>query len=47
MEECQHWRRQEELQETEERIEKTNKEYLENTCTEIMEFQRTGGYDLM
>ena len=23
------------------------KEYLENTCNEIMEFQRTGLYDLM
>jgi len=27
--------------------EKAKKEYLENTCTEIMEFQRTGRYDLM
>jgi len=27
--------------------EKTKKEYLENTCTEIMEFHRTGRYDLM
>ena len=24
-----------------------NKEYLENICNEIMEFQRTGRYDLM
>ena len=51
MEECQHWRRQEELQETEERVkkatEKAKKEYLENACTEIMEFHRTGCYDLM
>ena len=23
------------------------KEYLENICNEIMEFQRTGSYDLM
>jgi hypothetical protein len=23
------------------------KDYLENICNEIMEFQRTGGYDLM
>jgi hypothetical protein len=27
--------------------EKTKKEYLENTCKEIMEFHRTGHYDLM
>ena len=27
--------------------EKAKKEYLENTCTEIMEFHRTGRYDLM
>jgi len=27
--------------------EKAKKEYLENKCTEIMEFQRTGHYDLM
>jgi len=27
--------------------EKTKKEYLENTCKEIMEFHRTGCYDLM
>ena len=27
--------------------EKAKKEYLENACTEIMEFQRTGRYDLM
>ena len=27
--------------------EKTEKEYLENTFTEIMEFHRTGRYDLM
>ena len=51
MEECQHSRRQMELQETEERIEKNHrkgqKEYLENTCTDIMEFHRTGRYDLM
>jgi len=26
--------------------EKAKKEYLENTCTEIMEFHRTGRYDL-
>ena len=27
--------------------EKAKKEYLENACTEIMEFHRTGRYDLM
>jgi molecular chaperone GrpE (heat shock protein) len=27
--------------------EKAKKEYLENTCTEIMEFHRTGRYYLM
>ena len=27
--------------------EKAKKKYLENTCTEIMEFHRTGRYDLM
>ena len=27
--------------------EKAKKEYLENTCTEFMEFHRTGHYDLM
>ena len=27
--------------------ENAKKEYLENTCTEIMEFHRTGRYDLM
>jgi hypothetical protein len=27
--------------------EKPKKEYLEKACTEIMEFQRTGRYDLM
>ena len=27
--------------------EKAKKGYLENTCTEIMEFHRTGHYDLM
>ena len=27
--------------------EKAKKEYLENECTEIMEFHRTGPYDLM
>jgi len=27
--------------------EKVKKEYLENACTGIMEFQRTGRYDLM
>ena len=27
--------------------EKARKEYLENACTEIMEFHRTGCYDLM
>ena len=27
--------------------EMARKEYLENTCTEIMEFHRTGRYDLM
>jgi len=27
--------------------EKVKKEYLENTCTEIMEFHRTSRYDLM
>jgi hypothetical protein len=27
--------------------EKTKTEYLENACTETMEFQRTGRYDLM
>jgi len=27
--------------------EKAKKEYLENACTEIMEFHRTGCYDLM
>jgi len=27
--------------------EKAKKEYLENTCTEIAEFHRTGHYDLM
>ena len=27
--------------------EKAKKEYLENACTEIMEFHRTGHYDLM
>ena len=27
--------------------EKAKKEYLEKACTEIMEFQRTGRYDLM
>ena len=51
MEECQHWRRQEELPEAEERTEKRHryakKEYLENICNEIMEFQRTGRYNLM
>ena len=26
---------------------KAKKEYLENACTEIMEFHRTGRYDLM
>ena len=26
---------------------KAKKEYLENTCKEIMEFHRTGLYDLM
>jgi hypothetical protein len=26
---------------------KDNKEYLENICAEIVEFQRTGHYDLM
>ena len=26
---------------------KAKKEYLENICNEIMEFQRTGRYDLM
>jgi len=26
---------------------KAKKEYLENICKEIMEFQRTGRYDLM
>ena len=51
MEECQQWRRQEELEKTEEWIEKshrkTKKEYLENICNEVIEFQRTGRYDLM
>ena len=51
MEECQHWRTQEELQslrnELKRATEKAKKEYLENTCTEIMEFHRTGRYDLM
>ena len=28
-------------------VEKAKKEYLENKCTEIMEFHRTGSYDLM
>ncbi len=27
--------------------EKAKKEYLENICKENMEFQRTGGYNLM
>jgi len=27
--------------------EKARKEYLENTCTEIMEFHRTGRYNLI
>jgi len=27
--------------------EKAKKEYLENACTDIMEFHRTGSYDLM
>ena len=27
--------------------ENAKKEYLENVCKEIMEFQRTGHYDLM
>jgi len=27
--------------------EMAKKEYLENICNEIMEFQRTGRYDLM
>ena len=27
--------------------EKAKKEYLQNTCTEVMEFHRTGRYDLM
>ena len=27
--------------------EKAKKEYLENACTEIMEFHRTGRYDFM
>ena len=27
--------------------EKAKQEYLENTCTEIIEFHRTGRYDLM
>jgi len=27
--------------------EKARKDYLVNTCTEIMEFHRTGNYDLM
>ena len=28
-------------------MDKANKEYLENICKEIVEFQRTGRYDLM
>ena len=51
MEDCQHWRKQKELKETEERIERATdnvkKEYLENICNEIMELQRTERYDLM
>jgi len=39
------------LPEAEELIERSTdnvkKEYLENICNEIMEFQRTGHYDLM
>jgi len=51
MEVCQHSRRQEELREAEKRMKRATynakKEYLENICNEIMEFQRTGHYDLM
>jgi hypothetical protein len=51
MEECKQLGRNEELQKTEEGIEratdKTKKEYLESICDTIMEFQRKGHYDLM
>jgi hypothetical protein len=51
MEECQQRRRKEELQKIEERFEKSEdnakKEYLESISDEIIEFQRTGRYDLM
>ena len=51
MEECQHWRRQEELQEVGEPIKKSHrkcqKEYLENIGNEIIEYQTTGHYDVM
>ena len=44
-------RREEELQQTEEQIERSRilgqEEYLEAICHEIMEFQRTGHYDWM
>ena len=33
--------------ELERATEKAKKEYLENACTEIMEFHKTGRYDLM
>ena len=51
MQECKQQRRKEELQKTEEPIEGSHihgqEEYLESMCHEIMEFQRTGHYDLM
>jgi len=52
VEECQQRTRKEELQKCEERFEKktigeVKKECVESVCEEIMEFQRTGRYDLM
>ena len=49
MEECEQRRRKEELQKTEERIEKDSdkakKEYLENIRQEIMELKRAGRHE--
>ena len=51
MEECKQRRREEELQTSEERIERAideaRVEYLESIYDEIMEFQRAGRYYLM
>jgi hypothetical protein len=51
MEEYKQLGRNEKLQKTEEGIDratdKTKKEYLENICDTITEFQRKGHYDLM